>query len=78
MYEKDGYNCVACGSHGGDLNAHHLDAYDTNPEKRFDVANGVTLCPECHIKFHAKYGFGGNTSEQFKEWELKQIAYGGP
>lgn len=68
VYEKDGYSCLACGSHGGDLNAHHLAAYDSSPEKRFEVENGVTLCPACHIKFHSIYGFGGNSPEQFFEW----------
>lgn len=68
VYEKDGWTCVACGKHGGDLNAHHLDAYDTSPEKRFAVENGVTLCPACHTRFHMAYGFGGNTKEQFQEW----------
>lgn len=68
VYERDGFNCVACGHHGGDLNAHHLAAYDNNPELRFSVENGVTLCPTCHIKFHSTYGFGGNTPEQFREW----------
>lgn len=68
VYERDGFNCVACGKHGGDLNAHHLEAYDANADKRFDVSNGVTLCPACHTKFHQAYGFGGNTAEQFQEW----------
>ena len=72
VYQKDGYRCQACGKQGGDLNAHHLDAYDTTPEKRFDVSNGVTLCPACHTKFHLQFGFGGNTAAQFKEW-LKGI-----
>jgi len=68
VYERDGYNCVVCGKHGGDLNAHHLEAYDSNAELRFSVDNGVTLCPDCHILFHKAYGFGGNTKEQFDEW----------
>ena len=68
VYEKDSYNCVACGHHGGELNAHHLNAYDNNPDERFEVKNGVTLCPSCHIRFHSQYGFGGNTKEQFEEW----------
>ena len=72
VYEKDNFTCVACGRHGGDLNAHHLDAYDAAPEKRFSIENGVTLCPSCHIKFHVEFGFGGNTSEQFYQW-LKGI-----
>ena len=68
VYARDGFRCVACGKRGGDLNAHHLYAYDDNPELRFEVSNGVTLCPNCHTKFHCRYGFGGNTAEQFQEW----------
>lgn len=72
VYQRDGFECQACGAHGGDLNAHHLAAYDAAPERRFDVDNGVTLCPNCHTMFHVTYGFGGNTPEQFEEW-LKGI-----
>jgi len=68
VYERDGYNCIACGHHGGDLNAHHLYSYVDTPDQRFDVANGVTLCPACHTRFHVAYGFGGNTAEQFQSW----------
>lgn len=68
VYERDGYNCRKCGSHGGDLNAHHLSAYDSDPKGRFDVSNGVTLCPKCHTAFHLVYGFGGNTPAQFEKW----------
>lgn len=68
VYDRDGYECRACGSHGGELNAHHLSAFDSSPDLRFDVSNGVTLCPKCHVRFHSKYGFGGNTPEQFTEW----------
>lgn len=68
VYEKDGFNCVRCGKHGGDLNAHHVQAYDTDKDRRFSVDNGATLCISCHTAFHQKYGFGGNTKEQFYEW----------
>lgn len=68
VYARDGYTCVACGKHGGDLNAHHLAAYDNSPDLRFKVENGVTLCSNCHIQFHSQYGFGGNTPEQFQQW----------
>lgn len=68
VYERDNWTCQACGKHGGDLRAHHLEAYDANPDKRFDLDNGVTLCTNCHTAFHIKYGFGGNTKDQFQEW----------
>ena len=68
VYKKDNYSCVFCKKHGGDLNAHHIEAYDLNRDLRLSVENGVTLCAACHTKFHQKYGFGGNTKDQFTEW----------
>jgi hypothetical protein len=64
-----GHKCVACGSRNG-LRAHHIDGWDKHEDKRFDVDNGAALCQECHDKFHAAYGRGGNTREQFTEWML--------
>jgi hypothetical protein len=53
VYERDGYSCTECGClRGGKLNAHHLKSWAEHPELRFDVANGVTLCRECHAKKH--------------------------
>lgn len=68
VYQRDNFRCQVCGVHSYELNAHHLDAYDTNPDKRFSIENGVTLCTKCHISFHREYGFGGNTKEQFDTW----------
>jgi HNH endonuclease len=47
---RDG-QCVECGA-GGKLHAHHIKSWKQHPELRFDVANGVTLCPPCHQKAH--------------------------
>ena len=69
VYERDGYTCQVCGADkGGDLVAHHLDSYTDFPDKRYDVANGVTLCESCHKRFHHKYTYHHNTREQFEEW----------
>jgi len=55
VYERDNYTCQACGSHKSNtLNAHHILPYAKFPHKRFDIANGVTLCKECHKKVHSK------------------------
>ena len=32
------------------------------------VENGITLCVECHKKFHMLYEYGNNTLEQFKKF----------
>ena len=72
VYVRDGYTCQVCGDDtGGNLVAHHLYGYADYPDKRFDTANGVTLCESCHKSFHHSYGYGHNTKVQFMEW-LKQ------
>ena len=56
ILERDRYVCDNCGSSSGAKYAHHLDAYQGNPEKRYALDNGVTLCKRCHIGFHVAYG----------------------
>lgn len=71
VFKRDSYSCVCCAdSRGGNLMAHHLDGYNWCVEKRTDVNNGVTLCKNCHIKFHKCYGYGNNTKKQFEEFML--------
>ena len=55
VLEKDGNKCVCCGS-DGPLHAHHILPYAIYEELREDVDNGVTLCVDCHNRFHAGYG----------------------
>ena len=67
---RDNYICQCCGRKNGEVGliAHHLDSFDWCVEKRTDVSNGICLCETCHKNFHMKYGYGGNTKEQFEEW----------
>ena len=67
-YKRDNYTCQVCGQVGGSLNAHHLDGWNWAKDKRFKTSNGVTLCEDCHSKFHNVYGKGNNTKEQFEEY----------
>lgn len=69
VFERDNYTCKVCKQKGGQLNAHHLDGYDKFKELRTDLNNGITLCEECHDDFHAAYGRGNNTKEQFLEYK---------
>jgi hypothetical protein len=67
--KRDDFACQCCGDkRGGNLVSHHLDGWSIAKEKRLDVDNGVTLCEDCHRDFHGKYGYGGNTNEQYTEW----------
>lgn len=70
VYKRDNYTCQICGACNGKINAHHLDGYAENPDKRIDVDNGITLCTSCHIEFHLKYSKINTTSKQFKEFKL--------
>lgn len=68
VFKRDDYTCQKCGSSGVTLNAHHILNYKDNPDTRYDVDNGITLCDKCHIQFHRQYGYRHNTVEQLLEY----------
>lgn len=75
VFERDNYTCQLCGDdRGGNLVAHHLNSYHDNPELRTEVKNGITLCEDCHKRFHAEFGYGNNTKEQFDKFKIKHPA----
>ena len=51
VYRRDNRTCQAYGQRS-DLNAHHIKAWASHPELRFDVDNGQTLCASCHRTRH--------------------------
>lgn len=69
VYHRDNYTCQCCGVHGStDLNAHHIMNWKDNPDLRFDVNNGITLCESCHLLFHHLYGKRYNDSDQLSSF----------
>ncbi len=66
--ERDNYVCQVCGIYGVSLNSHHLYSWALFEKLRYDIDNGVTLCSECHERFHQIYGKGINTLAQFNEY----------
>lgn len=55
VFARDRYACQHCGdAKGGNLQSHHIKAFATYPELRYDVANGITLCERCHSRVHSK------------------------
>lgn len=51
---RDDFICQVCGSMEK-LVAHHLNGYKNNPDARYDVENGVTMCRDCHADFHVNF-----------------------
>lgn len=73
VFRRDNFTCQCCGKHGGSLNAHHIENFKTNPEKRLSIDNGITLCEECHLikypsSFHSLYGQSDNNRWQLDEY----------
>jgi len=50
------------------LNAHHIENFANKKKLRFEDSNGITLCKECHDKFHKIYGYQNNNREQLTEF----------
>jgi hypothetical protein len=67
VYKRDNHTCQCCGSKKK-LHAHHIRDYATYSELRLELSNGITLCQNCHIAFHIKYGKGYNNP-----WQLTRF-----
>jgi len=46
---RDGNKCTMCGETER-LHAHHIIPWEKSEELRFELSNGITLCPSCHSK----------------------------
>lgn len=69
VFSRDGWCCSLCGSESS-IEAHHLDGYEWAKNKRTITKNGITLCYECHKRFHDDCGRRRNTVEQFGQWAV--------
>lgn len=73
---RDGFRCQRCSS-VDEPNAHHIFSFvDAPGDFKHNINNGVTLCKECHCKFHQRYGKGKNTYDQLFEFLYENFAAG--
>lgn len=78
IMNRDDFTCQCCGAKSEKgkhliLQVHHLNGYSWCEKDRLNDTNAITLCENCHKKFHSIYGYGDNTKEQFEEWIGKPI-----
>jgi predicted restriction endonuclease len=61
-YKRDGFRCAMCGMKSSqegvqqELDAHHITDRSLMPNGGYVKENGISLCPECHVKaemFHS-------------------------
>lgn len=69
IFKRDDYTCQISGVRGGKLAAHHLYNWADNPEKRYEISNGVTIRRDLHDMFHVRYGKKNTTPEMFQEFK---------
>jgi hypothetical protein len=55
VFSRDSYKCMnkLCTSGSSKLHAHHILPWKDHSDKRYDVANGVTVCVPCHKLIHS-------------------------
>lgn len=55
IFERDNFTCQLCHKRGN-VNAHHIESFNDNLEKRDKIWNGITLCKKCHKELHKQFG----------------------
>ncbi len=63
---RDRATCLVCGAPNS-THVHHLEPWALNRGLRYNPANLVTLCKECHEQFHRLYGNDAGLDE-FEEF----------
>ena len=72
--ERDYFTCQKCKKLRGELRVHHINNFLDYPELRFAIDNGITLCKNCHLDFHKKYGNRNTNHKQLQEFLTINIA----
>jgi len=72
VYQRDNYICQKCKTKKPYIEAHHIFNWNDNPDKRYDIQNGITLCRECNVEFHRQYGKKCNNFKQLKEYLIQR------
>jgi 5-methylcytosine-specific restriction endonuclease McrA len=64
IFARNDWTCQKCKEKGGKLNVHHIFNFADFSALRTSIDNGITLCKDCHKKFHKAFGYKKNTREK--------------
>lgn len=68
VFCRDGFSCKKCGRNYS-LEAHHIiPARMCDDNFIYSSDNGITLCRDCHKKFHSIYGIKRNSIDDITEF----------
>jgi hypothetical protein len=54
VFIRDNYTCQLCSIRNVELHAHHKKPKSTHRHLIFEVSNGITLCGNCHNRYHSR------------------------
>lgn len=57
VFERDSYKCRVCQLPGA-VDAHHITDRNLLPNGGYVKENGISLCPDCHIKAEVYHSTG--------------------
>lgn len=66
---RDKFTCQSCGITNVSLHVHHLRDYNKLGDESLDAL--VSLCSNCHIKWHQKYGYP-TTYDEYMQWNFSK------
>ncbi len=58
VFKRDGYKCKVCGIEHKEMDAHHIIIRTDIDGQGYVPENGISLCPEDHIKAEHYYDTG--------------------
>lgn len=58
VFTRDRYQCRVCRDLINPLDAHHITDRDLMPNGGYVLQNGISLCPECHVKAEVYHSTG--------------------
>lgn len=68
IFVRDDWTCRKCKRRGIELHAHHILGFSESHRLKFNINNGISLCKECHWRFHKLYGRKNNKTKELKDF----------